>query len=162
MDIVSFFKDIATRWNEEQKCGFCWSFSAPLSESGMNVSITQDKCCMHLFITHISYTHGYNTHPVTRLKTIEWCDCHFTLYVVNQQNLGINTYNEIPNHPITESHWVKTLQPLLSCLGCGNEIDLCNFPGRLEITKWQMDTVLNHHDHNYTGWRINGTIRHFL
>lgn len=159
MNIVKFFQDLADRWNTDQKCGFCWSFSAPLSEDRMNATIKDEPCCVHLFLTFISNSHGYKTTPKTGLKSLEWCDVNFTLYAVQKTNLGINAYNEIPDHPIDESLWKTILEPLNNCLGCGNELDLCELGYDFEIIRWQMETTLLQHDNNYTGWKINGTFR---
>lgn len=159
MNIVKFFQDLANRWDAEQKCGFCWAFSAPLSESGMNSTAVNTPCCTHLFLTYIRNAHGYKNSPQTGLKSLEWCDVSFTLYAVQNTNLGINTYNETPNHPISESLWSTILEPLNNCLGCGNEINLCEMGYPFEIIKWDMETAIYHHDNNYTGWKINATFR---
>lgn len=160
MNIVAFFQELVDKWNAEQKCGFCWSFSAPLSNSGMNMSLAKDGecCCVHLFLTYIGTDYGYKT-ANTGVKNLEWNDTFFTLYVVKQTNLGVNVYNEIPNHPIDESLWESILEPLENCLGCGNELELCEMGYPFEIMKWRKETVILEHDDNYTGWKINGTFR---
>lgn len=162
MNIVSFFQELSDRWNSEHKCGFCWSFSAPLSNSGMNMIVAKDSecCCVHLFLTHIRTNYGYKNAP-TGLQTIEWSDTHFTLYTVVQSSLGVNMYNEIPNHAIDESLWKNILEPLENCLRCGNELDLCEMGYHFEITKWDKETVILQGDNNYTGWKINGTFRNY-
>ena len=37
MDIVKLWQNIANNYNKNIKCGFCWNFGAPLTESAMNV-----------------------------------------------------------------------------------------------------------------------------
>lgn len=161
MNLVKFFQELSDRWTQEKKCGFCWSFSAPLSESGMNTAINKEICCVHLFLTQIENIHGYKINDLTGLKSLEWCDFNFVLYAVKDSNIGINVYDEIPNHPIDESLWKTILEPLNNCLGCGNELDLCELGYDFEIIKWQMQTSILEMDNNYTGWKIFGTFRHY-
>lgn len=159
--IIDFFETLIEKWNNEQKCGFCWEFSAPLSESGMNKHQSENPCCVHAFITDYATQSGYTKDRLTNLANREWCDHNFVLYVVMQSNLGINVYNEISNHSIDAGLWKSILKPIQNCLGCGNELELCEMGYNFEITKWTMQTVLLKEDENYTGWKISGTFRQY-
>ena len=167
MNIVQFFKNVSDVWNEENKCGFCWNFSAPLSESSMNeYTPTNDKkCCVNLFITNYTTSNGYKLAQAPGINigatSLDWCDHIFTLYVVKNAEIGLNTYNEQPNHDVEESLWSTILDPLQNCLGCGNEIDLCDFGNDFEIIKWNMEAVKYKDDSNYTGWKIMGIFRQY-
>lgn len=161
MNIVKFFQDLADRWNADQKCGFCWSFSAPLSEDRMNATIKDEACCVHLFLTDMEDICDSKEGSASYLNSLEWFDVNFTIYAVQPTNLGINTYNEIPNHSTDESLWDTIIQPLRNCLSCGNEIDLCDLGYDFKIKKWRAKPILLHHDSNYTGLRINGTFRQY-
>ncbi|RMZ60058.1 hypothetical protein D1632_10745 [Chryseobacterium nematophagum] len=164
MDVITFFEDLTIRWNTEEKCGFCWSFGAPLSESGMNATVKSetDLCCTHLFITEYEISSGQEKNPITKEINKSWCDHIFTLYVVQQSNLGINTYNEQIGFPINQSLWKTILQPLQHCLGCGKEFELCEMGYSFEILSWKMKKVHLKDDYNYTGWRILGVFRQYI
>ncbi|MGL5235236.1 MAG: hypothetical protein ACRC8Z_10875, partial [Empedobacter falsenii] len=118
MNIIKFFEDVTGLWNTENKCGKCWSFSAPLSESGLNATqaTDDDKCCVYLFVTYYKTSAGYRT-AQNGLKNREWCDHIFTLFVVKQSEIDLNIYNEQPFHPIEDSIWKTVIEPLQNCLG---------------------------------------------
>lgn len=161
MNIVQFFKDLVGSFNENQKCGECWVFKAPFSEAGMNASnFTQEEtCCTKLFLTNYSYQSVFSRSQTTSLQKAGYCDYTFTLYVVKDSNLGTNVFNEEPNHEECESLWNIILNPLMECLGCGTEIDLCELGYDFDILRWVMSPVVYKHDSNYSGWRIDGTFR---
>lgn len=163
MDVITFFDDLTEKWNAEENCGSCWSFGAPLSEAGMNATEKPDTevCCTHLIITDYETSSSYTKNDKTGLKNREWCDHIFTLYAVRQSNLGINMYNEQDGHPISESLWETILKPIQSCLGCGNELELCEMGYDFEIFSWKMKATKYLHDQNYTGWRILGIFRQY-
>lgn len=163
MNAILFFQQLANKWNTENKCMSCWTFGAPLSESGMNASNTtdDDKCCNHMFVTEYKTSSGYEKDQYTKMVNRAWCDHIFTLFVVKHSTLGINTYNEEIGHPIDESLWKTILEPLQNCLGCGNELDLCEMGYEFEIFKWDMQVVKYQHDSNYTGWKISGIFRQY-
>lgn len=163
MDIVTFFEDLIELWNTEKKCDSCWAFSAPLSEDGMNATVKSDidKCCTHFFITEYETSSGDTENPDTGEIIKSWCDHIFTLYVVKHASLGVNTYNEQPEHPISESLWATILRPIQNCLGCGKQFDLCELGYDFKIPKWNMKAIKLKEDHNYTGWRILGIFRQY-
>lgn len=161
MNIIDFFQNLANRWNEENKCGFCWKFSAPHSESAMNTARTEDPCCVHLFLTYRRNIRGYSQNPrVNYLTKAEYCDYYFTLYAVKQSEIGLNVYSEMPEHAIDESLSKTILEPLENCLACGAEIDLCE--SGYTMLKWDMETTTLHLDSNYTGWKITGAFRKYF
>lgn len=162
MDIVQFFKDLTAKYNAEEKCGFCWEFGAPLSESGMNKQqIDQDRaCCVHLYLTDYSERSEYRYNGQTGLNNYEACLMDFTAYVGQQrEDIGQNTYNEIGGHPVEEGLWAEVYKPLRDCLGCGRELYLCELGYDFDITKWNMKKIIFKDDKNFTGWRIDGTFR---
>ena len=164
MNIRDFFKDVTCKWNSENKCNSCWTFGAPLSESGMNASKpTEDKkCCNHLFVTNYKTSSSYTKNQNTGLKNRLWCDHIFTIYAVKHADTGLNIYNEQPNHHISESLLETHLKPLQECLGCGNELEFCEMGYNFELERWEMDVVKKFEDMNYTGWKISGIFRQYF
>ena len=164
MNIITFFEDLTKKWNEENHCGNCWTFAAPLGEAEMNSSkkTDEEKCCVHFFVTNYKTSSSYTKNNQTGQKNREWCDHIFTMYAVKHSDISLNIYNEQPFHPIDESLWKTHLEPLQNCLGCGNEIDLCELGYDFEIFKWDMEIVKKYEDSNYTGWKINGIFRQYF
>lgn len=163
MDVIKFFEDVETKFNAEQKCGECWVFKAPMSESGMNATkLAKDEiCCIKMFMTAYSYSSGYVRNNATGLQRTGYCDYIFTLHVVKEHELGINVYEEQPGHDIDESIWRTVLRPIEQCLGCGHEFDLCALGYDFDIIKWNMVPVIFAGDNNYVGWRIDAIFREY-
>lgn len=153
MDIVKFWNDVITNYNTTNKCGFCWSFGAPLSKSGINMSDT-DACCVNVFLTD----YGFETihEQLVYGSEKKSCEHYFNLWFLVPTNLGINNYNEIDNHLISESHWEKIYKPLQECIGCSIDIDFCaNLGYPLNIKKWKATQVVDSKfDANYKGFMV--------
>lgn len=169
MNVITFFEELVQIWkgnpeeNIDPKCGECWVFGAPLGIAEMNGFKTKadDKCCVHLFITYYKTSSSYSKNTTTGLINRSWCDHMFTLYAVKHSDISLNLYNEQPYHPIEESIWETILKPLQNCLGCGNELELCELDYDFEIARWEMEVVKKYEDSNYAGWKINGTFRQY-
>jgi hypothetical protein len=157
-DIVDFFKEQTEKWNEQERCNFCYSFGAPLFNSELNVQQTDD-CCIQVFLSNISVKSFYteNKNQFYGFKQLEKCVYTFDLYLLKQVPMGQNNYNEIANHPIEESKWENIFKPLLNCFGCGiNECnDISNFAG---YNNYSVSLVHNYLDNNYNGIKITASI----
>ena len=165
LNAVTFFKELAESWKAANKCGNCWSFGAPLTEAGMNTQQPQSgsECCVHLILTKYRVGSTYKYNDTTKLQNYEACNHNFTLYaVVQRSDTGQNVFNEIEGHPISESLWTEVHEPLLDCLGCGREMDLCALGYDFDIISWDMEAVIFKEDQNWTGWKITGSFREKL
>lgn len=159
MDIVNFWKQQTDLWNEQNKCGLCWEFSAPLVSSQINI-VQKESCCVSVFLTDIKFreviTRNQNTNMIIR-KTCVWT---FSVWCLIPVNLGVNNYNEIKGHPVNQSKWNTVYLPIIECLGCGNILDTCELLGVKNVNvDMQGDATLIHNylDSNYNGWKINYT-----
>jgi hypothetical protein len=160
--IIDFFKALAAKYNDEQKCGFCWEFGAPLSESAMNnqQAIEGRQCCVNLFVADYKISSIYSVNNTTGLTTTEDCDHRFIVYVGQQrEDIGQNVYNEIEGHDITSSLWAEVYKPLMDCLGCDRVLYECELGFDFRVTAWDMETVKFKEDRNFTGWKITGRFR---
>lgn len=159
MDIVKFFAEEVSKWNENNKCGMCWEFGAPLFENATNIQQLDETCCTYVFITKISKQKGASYNSQTNLLTSTYTDYSFTLHLVKQGYLGTNNYNEIKGYPIDESRWNTIYKPISECIN-GLNLDFCNFIGIQpnQIT-WNEDMEQNYLDNNYFGWRITAKFR---
>lgn len=160
--IIDFFKALTEKYNLEQKCGFCWTFGAPLSESALNnqQAVEGQQCCINIFVTDYKLKSQYGFSTPTGLTTTEDCDHTFTVYVVQQrEDIGENVYNEIDGHEISTSLWAELYKPLMDCLGCDRVLYECELGFDFRVTAWDMETVKFKEDRNFTGWKITGRFR---
>lgn len=158
---IEFFKEQVAIWNETNHCGNCWSFTAPLTESGFNEYQLRDgkECCYLLAITDYRTTSSneYNSVNWTRRKV---CDHRIVMYIVKPSNIGINHHNEIDGHEECESKYESIIKPLRECFECDPIIDYCEIVGYpVQITQWNVDNVFNLHDNNYDGIKITAVMR---
>lgn len=159
IDIVNFWKQQTDIWNEENKCGLCWQFSAPLVNSQINI-VQTESCCVNVFLTDIKFREIKQRNATTGLVTNKTCVWTFSLWCLVQTDLGINNYNEIKNYPIEQSKWDTIFKPLIDCLGCDNILDTCEILGVTNVNvDMNTDATLIHNylDNNYNGWKINYT-----
>jgi len=162
MDIIDFWKKQTDIWNEENKCGFCWDFSAPLVPSQINIvqtEPTEEDCCIKVFLTDLKFRESIVRNTTTNLITNKTCVWNFSLWVMQYKDLGINNYNEIKGHPIDESKWETVFKPLIDCLGCDNILDTCEILGETNVNvAFNGDAALVHqYLDGYNGWKINYT-----
>lgn len=159
MDIVQFWQDQVTAWNDENKCDFCWEFGAPLVESANNVQQSKsEECCVHVFLTDSSFSETPKYSSTGFVNGVETKEI-FTLWVLIPSKLGQNNYNEINGHDVSESKWKTIFKPLKDCVGSAQMIDACAKLGiKADIIKWVGELVTNYQNMNYAGWKINGTI----
>ena len=164
MNIVKFWEDQVNKWNEESKCGLCWTFGAPLVESKINIQqFEEDKeCCVKVFFLQDKQPafSTSNTYSQTGFVNQIVCNKNFQLLVLFDSNLGLNMYNEIKDHPTSESVWSDKLSVLQDCLACDAQIDFCEIIGQSSrITQWSGQQVINYLSSTYVGYRISVTFQ---
>lgn len=158
MNIVNFWAQQVNKWHTEEKCGLCWEFFAPLTESAVSIA-QSDNCCVKVFLLRdkapaFNVVNTYN--GVTNMLTNSLCNINFQLLVVMTGNIGLNNFNEIPNHPTSQSKWSTMLYEIENCLACDARLDFCEILGRqYNITQWSATQVINNGDNAYTGYRLN-------
>lgn len=159
MDIIDFFKKQIDIWNENNKCGLCFEFSAPLVNSQINTVQKETPCCVQIFITDITFNETLVRNSVTGLTTSKTCVDRFTLWALIESPLGVNNYNEIKGHPIDESKWTNIFLPLKECLGCENILDTCEILNQTNVNVDLTNATLVHNylDQSYSGWKIQYT-----
>lgn len=155
MNLIKFWEGQAAKWNEIEKCGFCWKFSGVMTRSAMNkYEIRKDDCCVHLFLVNMWFNE-VRTYRNPPFDAQSRCQYGFTLFAVYPTDIGLNNYDETPGHSIEESVSKSIIQPLMDCLGCGLEFDECEFNGNLfMVPQWRADVRLNVGDANWSGLEI--------
>ena len=161
MNPIAFFEEQVKKWNEEEKCGLCFSFSAPLKESAINIQQLreEEKCCVQVMLINLTGDgiNGYNTSGLVADKT---CNYSFNLFVLVPSRIDINNYNEIDGHLVEESKYKTIIEPLLECFGCDAILDFCeiwNYP--IQVPSWRSEVVLNYQDNNFDGLKLTYNFR---
>lgn len=162
MDVVDFFSRQVEQWNNDEKCGFCWEFDAPLTDAGVNESVKKsDDCCIRVFITNLSHRKNRTYQPTTKLLTDYTIDHTFTLHLLKLDRVDTNVYSEQLGHPVSESKWETILKPLEDCVCEAELLKFCDLIcKKILIMNWNAVTRINWLD-NYTGWSITMTLRDY-
>lgn len=160
MNVVKFFKMQVEEWNEIEKCGFCWEYDAPLTNSGVNESDTENPCCVKVMVANLEIGQNREYNPTTGFLRNFTQDHTFDLHILHPDVIGTNVYSEKLGHPLEESKHEKIIEPLRKCITPENILEFCKFLGfQAKITAWRAFVRINWLDGNYTGWTIRMTIR---
>lgn len=163
MNVVKFFRNQTRLWNSENKCGFCWSFGAPLNTSGANKQkVGQDDpaCCIMVLITDYRIRQQRTINPQTGLLSNLQQDHIATVEFLLPSDIGQNTYNETPGHALSESKWNEILFPLQECITPESVLEFCKLlKTTIQITTWDALVRNNYLSANYTGWAVTMTLR---
>ena len=161
MNLVKFWQDQVDKWDDENKCGFCWEFSAPLIESSIQLVEPEagKECCvkvMFLQDKQPAFVASNLYSEQTGLMNLQTCTYNFQLIVVIDSVLGVQNYNEIKNHDTDQSKWAEIYSRLQECLMCDINLDFCELIGNsYRVTNWSATQVINLTGSNYCGYRIN-------
>lgn len=155
MDVLENIKQIIETYSDNERCGFCWNFFAPLTEQRQNIVRLSEPCCINVFLlrnkgqdfgTNITYLNGYiNSERLTE---------SYDLLFLIQSMEGLNNYNELPGHSIEESRHETIFKPLRDCIGSNLITDICN---HYEVTQWSGRYIYDYQDEQYYGLRISIT-----
>lgn len=160
MNVTKAFSDIVTQWNTDNKCGCCWEYAGRLRESDLNeYQKRSEDCCILVAIT--DYTWSYITvfDRTTGFNTTEAKEWRFNLHVLASDDIGLNMYNEIAGHDLSESKYETILQPLEDCMI--TPVDFCEATGnKIEVVSWgSARERIDWLDMNYTGYTIPVQLR---
>lgn len=160
-DVIGTLAKIVCDWNEEQKCCFFWEFTASLRESDLNEYQQKAKGVCPVLVAVTNYRIECQT-PLDRrtgLQTLG-AEIHtFDLHFLLKDNVGVNVYNEIKDHPLRESKWATILKPLADCIAC-SPLDFCEYLGYdMEVVRWSLVPRMDWQDNNYSGWTVNVQLR---
>ena len=152
IDLVDFFEKQIAKWNEEEKCGYCWEFEYPERISDLNESQQEGDCCLRVFMTDLTFskTRGYD--PTNSYIISQAVTQRFSLYFLMNDRIDINVHKEQKRHPVSESKWHTILKPIMDCVGDLDFCEILGLPIRYDSENWQ--AVLDFQDQNYSGWRV--------
>lgn len=155
MDLILYLNDLITDWNTERKCGFCWTFTAPLTEAMLNEYQHREgsECCVLVAVTNYNIETRRTYNRVTSFEEFKTLVHDFDLSFLVTDNIGRNVYDEIKHHDISESKWAKILRPIDVCVGSKDIFAFCERLGyNVSVDLWRGSIKLNYLDNNYTGW----------
>lgn len=156
-DPIELWNDIICRLNDEKKCGWCWRFFAPLTEVNMNLVKQRKECCVNVFFIW-NGAEDFATRPNFDLNTglmVEPTETfNYQVYFLINSNDGINNYNEMPEHPVSESKYLNIFKPLRECINLDILNALCL---DYVVTNWSGKNIYDTTDDKYYGIRINVT-----
>lgn len=166
MNFIDFFQRQIDKYNEDEKCGFCWFFSAPLIESAVNIQQLREdsKCCVQvMFLQDKQAAFSTSTtydEKTTFIKDVFCTENFRLLFLIPFPNaLGTNNYSEIEGHPIEESKSEKLME-LKDCISCGFQLDFCELIGTTwQVMKWEGYQRINYQNNNYLGYEVNVTLK---
>src|SRR5690554_5295872 len=159
-DVVTFWSDLIETFNDENRCGYCWNFYAPLREIDLNVIRNNDECCVNVFILRnkavdfdFVMSQDTNLHFTNATAQRDMHDIYFLI----KSKEGINNYNEIPDHNISESRHEQIFKPLRECIKMDMITELCE---KFMITNVTGRYVYDYQDEQYYGIQL--TITHYV
>lgn len=147
-------------WAAEEKCGFCWEFTAPMRESDLNEYVMKgEPCCLLVAVTDYRVQCSSPVNRSTGLRTLGAEIHDFNLHFITHDDIGKNVYNEIPGHPLAESKWATILKPIADCVVC-DPLVFCEYLGfEMEVSLWRLIPRMDWLDSNYSGWTVNVQLR---
>lgn len=158
IDIIKLWKEIIETFNDEERCDWCWEFYAPLQESRLNIvkATEQNKCCVKVFVlrnepqdfgSNLTYNRGF-------VSSSQNYENYKVLFLISSKE-GLNNYNELGSHPVSESRYETILKPLRECIQRDILTDICE---DFEVTAWNGRYIYDYQDELYYGIEIR--IRH--
>lgn len=161
MDYIKLLQQQVNMWQGQQKCGLCWSFNAPLQDSGVNKSTQREEaCCVHVFVTDMNVREVRNYNTSTGFLSQKYDEVSLTIEFLKKSELGDNVYRE-QDYPLDQSKWDSILSPIKECLDSDAPFDFCTITNRnLKIISRNWKVIVNNiHAENYVGWRVSLTLR---
>lgn len=163
-DIVELWKSIVEKYQEDGQCDFCWKFYAPLTELKLNLvrdvlvepgsDDVNQACCVHVFLLRnqpddFSSSPNYSTYG--NINTVVHSE-NYVVYFLIKSKEGLNNYNEMPGHPISEGRHETIFKPLRDCINSSILTDICKVG---QVTAYRGSYVYDYQDEQYYGLRVN-------
>lgn len=164
MSLHSYIERQINKFNEENKCGFCWEFYAPLTEDAMNkqqLKNNENCSCVHVMMTRDNMTafgndYRYNERLGQNAEIFEYKN--FKLFFLKRQGMDVNNHIEILDNDTSKSK-INFLEELEDCIS-QFYFDFCDeFDKNWVMQRWQGTQLINYLDNNYTGYRVDVTLR---
>jgi len=161
--MIHFFEQQIQKYHAEKKCGFSWTFSAPLTNQALHlqeIRPAEKNFLQVMFLQEkqpaFSVQNNYN--PQTGFLTNRFYIENFELFFLLPNNLGVNNYNEIAGHNISESRSAE-LKKIKNCIS-DLQLDFCDFLGQnFQLIKWDGYQKINFTPNNYIGYGVAVSVK---
>lgn len=164
MNIIDFLEAQVEKWNEDNFCDSCWSFSFPLTEARMNVqqSTEDNQCCAKAMVTNLTENIVTERTPQGSIFN-KYIENSFDFHLLVHSNLGQNMYNEVQHYDIEDGLWEQKIKQLWECANADMFYDQCEILGYdLQIRSFFKRIVTDYLDENYAGIKITMTTRTYV
>lgn len=158
-DVIIYLHQLINNFNENQECGFCWVFTAPLNNStGNTYQIRDDNCkCVHFIVhrqrTSNNPTYGNVFHALSQNIIRHTINFHVGLIA----EFSENNWDEIKGYDLEDSRYFKYLKPLQGCITIKKLNEFCNILGYpMRISNLDFETIPNPniYDENFVGYSV--------
>ena|SRR5690554_2621745 len=160
LTVTDFWQNTIDNFNDENQCGFCWNFFAPLTEVQLNLIRNQDECCVNVFLVRnkgVDFDTQFST--ATGVSALELEREIYDVYFLIKSKEGINNYNEMADHPISESREKTIFEPLRKCITHKLINEICK---TFLVTQWQGNYIYDYQDEQYYGIKLSITTQRYI
>ncbi len=156
-DVIDYLHKLIDRFNEEQNCGKCWVFTAPLDNAtGNTYQIREENCdCVHFIVYRQRITETPTFGSVFHAIRNNVIRHTITFHVGVIAKFSENNWDEIKGYDIEDGRYKKYLLPIQKCLTTNNFNDFCRILGYpMRITSLNLETIANPkiYDENFVGY----------
>lgn len=161
--IDDVLKQLFDSWNVDSKCGKCWKYVRTFNDyvAGTTNTFTPlkdgDECCTYVFLEGME-TKSVKKDTDYRGMVLQYCDYFLHFKIVEQSDFQIQKGDEFHcNDGLFDRH----VKPLIDCLGCDFESNLCEIDNSIEIFGEQTKPIFSFGDMNWAGIDYRLTIRKY-
>lgn len=160
--------DLFDKWNDEDKCGFCWKFVRTFNDhynakgtTNIYKPVSDDKCCVHAFLEGYNISNFKEVDNAFGMTEIKYCDYKLHFKIVKQSDFEKTKADETG---CVNNVYDDVVKPIIECLGCEFEQDLCSvLNGQTGIAfNESMKPIFNFGDENWSGVDYYVTVRLYL
>ena len=151
------------QWNDDEKCGYCWKLVRTLDDHTQGTTniykpVTDDLCCIHAFLKGFTQTNSKEINNTYGTTEIKYCDYKLHFYIAKQTEFTKAKADELG---CDESIYNDVIKPLMDCLDCELESDLCRVSeGQTVITlNESAKPLFSFGDENWAGLDYYVTLR---
>lgn len=146
--MIEYFENLISKFNIEQKCGFCWKFFYTGRKDYTNLIESGCECAVLIFET-VPFVR--NTNPNNGEETITYTIDGFIGF---SSNLSENFYNEKGEYCKSNSKYHKYLKPIKDCFENYFPESICIDGVWHKRTSESLRERLNYLDTNLDGYQL--------
>jgi hypothetical protein len=163
--INDILKNLFEKWNTEQKCGKCWVYVPTFNDAikgntNLYKPTKETICCTHVFLEGLSIKTNKEINNFTGMATVTYCDYSLHFKIVEKSDFQMQKGSELK---CGDSIFEKHVAPLIDCLSCNFEDDVCAlFEGGTGIVfNEETKPYFSFGDENWAGLDYRLTLREY-